>query len=291
MAKEKNPAELIAESEKKQIQNEKKQLKKQQKEQKKEAKLRAKEIAKREDALLDEEESNGLLTFGATVLIVFLWLAVICVIVKLDIGGFGSSVLTPLLKDVPVVNRILPGNSLTETTDPTSYGGYTSLKDAVEQIRYLELELEKAQKESSSKDSDLESLKAEVIRLKEFEKMQLDFQRIRTKFYQDVVYSDKGPGEDGFREYYESMDPTTAEYIYKQVVTQLEESREIQELADTYAEMKPKEAAAALEAMTDNLDLAARILKQLNTEDRGAIMGKMKPDVAAKLTKILDPES
>lgn len=291
MAREKSQEELLAESEKKQLQSEKKQLKKEQKAQKKEAKRRAKEIAKREDALADDEESNGLLTFGATVLIVALWIAVICIIIKLDIGGFGSSVLTPILKDVPVVNRILPGNSLTETTDTESYGGYTSLKDAVEQIRYLELELEKAQNESSSKDDDLDNLKAEVIRLQEFEEMQLEFQRIRNEFYEEVVYSDKGPGEEVFKEYFETMDPTTAEYIYKQVITQLEESQEVEDFAATFSGMKPKEAAAIIEAMTDNLDLGARILKLLSAEERGAIMGAMDPDVAARLTKIMDPES
>uniref|UniRef100_UPI00405659BD MotE family protein n=1 Tax=Acetatifactor sp. TaxID=1872090 RepID=UPI00405659BD len=291
MAKEKTQEELLAESEKKQIQNEKKELKKQQREQKKEAKRQAKEIAKREEALVDEEESNGLLTFGATVLIVVLWIAVVCVIIKLDIGGFGSGVLTPILKDVPIVNRILPGVSLTETTDTESYGGYTSLKDAVEQIRYLELELERVQNESSSKDEDLDNLKAEVIRLKEFEKKQLEFQRIRTEFYEEVVYSDKGPGEDAFQEYFESMDPSTAEYIYKQVVTQLEESRDIEEYVATYSSMKPKAAAAMFETMTDNLDLVARILGGMTAEQRGDILNVMDPDVAGRLTKIMDPES
>ncbi len=284
-------AEMAAESEKKKIQDEKKQLKKQQREQKKEAKRRAKEIAKREDALIEDEESNGLLTFGATILIVALWLAVICIIIKLDIGGFGSNVLTPLLQDVPVVNKILPGTELTETTDSENYGGYTSLADAVEQIRTLEKELEKAQTESSSKDEEITSLKAEVVRLKEFEEKQVEFQRIRTEFYEEVVYSEKGPGVEEYQKYYESMDPTTAEYIYKQVVTQIEESQEIQDFATTYSEMKPKQAAEIFEAMTDNLDLAARILKVMSAEDRGAILGAMNSDVAARLTKILDPES
>lgn len=291
MAREMSHEEMAAETEKKKIQDEKKQLKKQQKEQKKEAKRRAKEIAKREEALVDEDESNGLLTFGATILIVALWLAVICIIVKLDIGGFGSNVLAPILKDVPVVNCILPGNSLTETTDSGSYGGYTSLKDAVEQIKNLELELEKVQSNSSAKDEELKNLKAEVIRLKEFEEKQVEFQRIRTEFYEEVVYSDKGPGKDAFQEYYESMDPATAEYIYKQVVTQMEESSEVLAFAETYSQMKPKQAAGIIEAMTDNLDLAARILKVMNAEERGAIMGVMDPEVAARLTKIMDPES
>lgn len=291
MAGVKSQDEIMAEAEKKQIQNEKKQLKKQQKDQRKEAKRRAKEIARREDALDDDGASSGVLTFFATILIVILWLAVICIIIKLDIGGFGSSVVTPLLKDVPVVNRILPGNSLTETTDGEGYGGYTSLKDAVEQIRYLELELEKAQNLSTSNDEDLNNLKAEVLRLKEFEEKQIEFQRIRTEFYEEVVYSDKGPGAEAFQEYYESMDPATAEYIYKQVVTQLEESKEIVELAESFSEMEPEQAADIFEAMTDNLNLAARLLLIMEPKERGAIMGVMEPDVAARLTKIMDPES
>lgn len=241
--------------------------------------------------MADEEEGNGLLTFGATVLIVLLWLAVICVVIKLDIGGFGSSVVAPVLKDVPVLNRILPGNSLTETTNPENYGGYTSLKDAVEQIKRLELELERTQNASASKDEELGKLKAEVLRLQEFEQKQVDFQRIRTKFYEEVVYADKGPGVDAYQEYYESMDPMTAEYIYKQVIIQLEESKEVQDYAAAYSSMKPKEAAGIFEQMTNDLGLAARILKVMNAEDRGAIMGVMDPEVAAKLTKIMAPES
>lgn len=291
MAKEKSPEELASEAEKKKLADEKKQLKKQQKEQKKEAKRRAKEIAKQEDALGDEGEGNGLLTFGATVLIVLLWLAVICVVIKLDIGGFGSGVMTPLLKDVPVLNRILPGNSLTETTNPGEYGGYTNLKEAVDQIKELELQLERAQTESASKNEELDNLKAEVLRLREFEQKQVEFQRIRTEFYEEVVYSDKGPGAEEYQKYYETMDPTTAEYIYKQVVTQLEESQEIQDFAAAYSQMKPKQAAGIFEKMTDNLDLAARILKVMSAEDRGAILGQMDGEVAAKLTKIMAPES
>lgn len=291
MAREKSPEEIAAEAEKKRLQAEKKQLKKEQKEQRKEAKRRAKEIAKQEEDLDDDNEGGGLVTIGATILVVALWIAVICVIVKLDIGGFGSSVLTPILKDVPVVNRILPGNSLTETTDGEAYGGYTSLQDAVEQIKALELELERVQSASAVKDEDINTLKAEVLRLQEFEKKQTEFQRIRTEFYEEVVYAEKGPGADEFVKYYESMDPTTAEYLYKQVVAQQEESKEVQDYAAAYSSMKPKQAAAIFEAMTDNLNLAARILSEMSAEQRGDILGAMDPDVAAKLTKIMDPES
>ncbi len=291
MAKAKNLEGLAAPTEKEKLESEKKELKRQQREQRKEAKRRAREIARQEDALGEDEESNGLLTLGATLLIVALWLAVICVVIKLDVGGFGSRVLAPILQDVPVLNKILPENSVTETTDTESYGGYTSLEEAVEQIRSLEIQLEQAQNESRSKDEELDSLKAEVLRLQEFENSQVEFQRIKTEFYEEVVYTENGPGPEAYQKYYESMDPTTAEYIYKQVVTQLEESQEVQDYAEAYSQMKPKQAAGIFESMTDDLDLAARILKVMSAEDRGAIMGQMDPEVAARLTKIMDPES
>ena len=291
MAREKTPEENAADNERKQLVEEKKNLKKEQQPQRKEATRLGREIAKQEDELEDGNEGNSLLTFGATILIVALWLAVICVIIKLDIGGFGSSVVTPILKDVPVLNRILPGNSVTETTNSGAYGGYTSLQDAVDQIKSLELQLEQIQNASSAKDEELDQLKAEVLRLKEFENQQVEFQRIQKEFYDEVVYSDKGPGAEEYKKYYESMDPATAEYIYKQVVTQLQESQEVQDYAAAYSAMKPKQAAAIFEQMTNNLDLAARILKVMSADDRGAILGAMNSEVAAKITKIMDPES
>lgn len=290
MARQEDLQQDTVKTEKKQIQSEKKQLKSEQKQQKKEAKRRAREIAKRENELADEDEGGGFATFAATILIVLVWLAVIAVIIKLDVGGFGSNVLTPILQDVPVVNKILPGNSILETNDPESYGGYTSLVDAVDYIRELELELERLQTSVNQKDAEITELKANVVRLQEFEQKQVEFQRIKTEFYEEVVYAEKGPGAEEYKKYYEEMDPTTAEYIYRQVIVQLQESSEVQDWAAAYSQMKPKQAADILEAMED-MDMAARILKTMSAENRGAVMGVMDPAIAAKLTKIMAPES
>lgn len=283
--------ELTAEAqmEKNRIQNEKRQLKKDQKDQRREVKRRAKEIARQEEALGDEE-GNGLVTFGATVFIVILWLAVICVIVKLDIGGFGSTVLAPILHDVPVLNKILPSTAVTETNDPDSYGGYSSLQEAVAYIRELELEVERYQNASNAKDSDLELMRAEVQRLQEFERAQVEFQRIQNEFFEEVVYSEKGSGAEEYRKWYEAMNPSTAESLYRQVVVQLEESTAFQEYARTFAEMKPKAAAQVMEEMTD-LKQVARILKALSAEERGNIMNQMSSDFGARVATIMDPDS
>ena len=55
--------------------------------------------------------------------------------------------------------------------------------------------------------------------------------------------------------------------------------------------MKPKEAAEIFNTMTDNLNLVAKILNSMSAEERGKILAAMEPDIAARLTKIMDPDS
>ena len=277
-------------AEKKRLADEKKKLKEEQKKQKKEARKRAKEIEAQEAELSADDESGGFFTVIATIGIILVWVAILCVVIKLDVGGFGSKVLTPLLKDVPVVNQILP-NSQNSGNISTDNGGYTNLNDATEQIKNFELQLQQAQTDNLKLQEDVANLKAENARLQEFEDKQVEFQRIKNEFYEEVVYTENGPGAEAYQKYYESMDPTTAEYLYKQVIAQLQEDKSVQDYAAAYSSMKPKKAAAIFEQMTDNLNLAARILKTMSAENRGNILAEMDPTIAAKLTKIMDPES
>ncbi len=283
-----------AKLEKKRLKEEKKKLKAEQKEQKKLAKQRAREIDDREDELSEGEDASSGSVFAVTFVIVLIWIAILCLIIKLDFGGFGSNVLAPILKDVPIINMILPSVSEEDTASPEQqeeYGGYSSLKDAVDYIKELELELERAQTSQTSNAEELAELKAQVERLKTFEDNQVDFQRVVTEFYEEVVYADKGPGIEEYRKYYEEMDPATAEYLYKQVIQQSEESRKISEYVESYSSMKPASAAAIFAQMTDNLDLVSRILGAMDSEQRGSILAAMDPELASRLTKMMDPES
>lgn len=282
-----------AKLEKKRLKEEKKKLKQEQKEQRKAAKEKAREIADQEEELIGAEGAGSGSVFLVTFIIVLIWVAILCLVVKLDFGGFGRNVLTPVLKDVPVLNMILPGSADTEggsEGEEDGYGGYTSIEEAVDYIKELELELERAQSAQSDKNKEVDELRAEVDRLKTFEDSQVEFQRIKTEFYEEVVYADKGPGIEEYQKYYEEMDPATAEYLYKQVVAQTAESKEIEEYAKTYSAMKPKAAAAILAEMTDNLDLAVRILGAMEADSRAKILEAMDPEIAARITKIMDPE-
>lgn len=285
-----NPG-VDTQAEKKRLKDEREKIKKEQKAQRKEAKQRAKEISKQEAQLSEDEEPGGVSVVLVTLVIVVIWLAILCLLIKLDVGGFGSGVLAPVLKDVPVVNKILPTDSVITTDDEEAYGGYTSLRDAVDYIRELELELERAQSVSNTDYEEISALRAEIDRLKTFEDAQIEFERIKTEFYEEVVYSDKGPGVEEYQKYYEMMDPVTAEYLYKQVLGQVAFDAQLADYAQAYSEMDPSQAASIFEEMTDSLDLVAKILYQMNAEDRGNILGVMDAEVAARVTKIMDPDS
>jgi len=69
-------------------------------------------MAKKDKLDLIEKDGEGigskLLSAFFVLLIILVWLVIIIALIKFDVGGFGNSVLRPILKDVPVVNLILP---------------------------------------------------------------------------------------------------------------------------------------------------------------------------------------
>lgn len=291
MAKELHPDDALALEQKKKLVAEKKQFKADQKNQRKEAKKRARELAEQE-ADLDEEAGRGRLsTFLASVVIIVLWLAIIGVMIKLDVAGLGSNIMAPIIGDVPILKELLPNDTLQELSDGDSYYGYSSLKDAVDQIKLLELELQKTQAESVEKSSEIERLGAEVERLKTFEDSQVDFQKIQQEFYEEVLYAENGPGVEEYTKFYESMDPTTAENLYKEAIQESVADAKMTDYVNTYTKMPADTAAAIFENMTDNLELVSEILMSMDYETRSSIIANMSPDFAAKITKIMYPDS
>jgi flagellar motility protein MotE (MotC chaperone) len=270
------------EQRKKQLQEEKLKMKTD----RKAAKKRAKEIAKQEEELDDGEGGGGFMTFFTTVSIVVVWLALIVLAIKLDVGGFGSNVLAPIIRDIPVIRNILPSDTLGDIGSTTE--DVSTLKA---RIADLEQQLQVAQSAAGAETEQITNLQAEVARLKQFEDKQVEFERIQRSFYEEVVYAENGPGADTFRQYYEEMNPELAESLYKQVVTEDEADAKIQDYVKTYTAMKPAQAAAIFESMTDDMNLIAQILSAMTAEERGAILGAMNTETAARITKLLNPQT
>ncbi len=277
-------------AERKKLDEEKKKLKKEQDAQRKEARKRAKELADQEAQLEGETTGGGISMFFVTLFIIIIWLAILGILIKLDVGGFGSGVLAPVIGNVPVLNKILPRDTTTETEDLEAYYGYTSLDEAVDQIKALELELQSARTANETYAGDVALLQEEVRRLQTFEQSQEEFQRIRTEFYEEVIYAENGPGPDEYRKYYEQIDPTTAEYLYQLVVKSSAASSQMADYAATYAAMPAEDAAAIFDTMGNSLELVGEILWSMTSAQRGAILAQMDESIAAQVTRIMDPK-
>ncbi len=238
---------------------------------------------------VDIEEKEG--GKGAVILVVavlvILWLAILALCIKMDVGGFGSKVMYPVLKNIPGVNKILPKTEADVVYD-ADYP-YATLADALEQIRALELEIQNHQDQHTTDQTTIEDLTAENNRLKQFETNQAAFEKEKNAYYEEVVYGDKAISTEEYKKYYEGIDPEHAEILYKQVIKDLETSEEVQNYAAAYSAMKPAQAAGIFEAMTDDLELAGEILWSMDSDSRGKILGAMDKDIAAKITKIMEP--
>ena len=235
----------------------------------------------------DEETVGGkILVFFVTIIIILIWLAIFAMLIKLDVGGFGSGVLAPVIKDVPYLNKILPDSVTEEVSTEDSQYAYTNLDDAINRIKELEIELADAQNSANSDADYIAQLEEKAKELDTYKQNEADFEKEKEKWYEDVVFSEDAPDISNYKEYYESID---AEVLYKQVVEQTLTDEQMDDYVKTYSSMKPKEAAAIFDTMTDNLQLVADILSNMDTQSRGDILGKMNSDTAAKVTEIMEP--
>ena len=262
------------------------------KEEKRNRKLAKKEAKKNGTTDEFEEESGGgkAAVVFVTLMIIVIWIAILAVLIHFDVGGFGSTVMQPILKDVPYVNKILPKTEEEETkTKEDSKYPYRTVDEAVAYIKELEKELADAKESNSENDAYVADLEAQAAQWKEYKENEQKFEEEKAKFYKEVVFSDQAPDINEYKKYYESIDPQNAENLYKQVVEQQEKDDDMSDYVKAYSQMKQKQAAAIFDTMTDNLELVAKILSAMKADARGDILGNMKTDTAAKVTKLMEP--
>jgi len=249
-------------------------------------------MAKKKNGLVNVEEKKGnkLITIIIALLIIVLWLGLFGLFIKLDVGGFGSTVMRPLFKDVPIIKEILPDEEVEESDEYP----YKSLAEAINYIKELEKEIKTLKDAGKADDETIADLEAEVQRLKAFEEEQLAFQLLKEEFYDEVVFGDEALSYEEYKRYYEEINPDYAEVLYKQVLEKYMFDMRYQELAEVYGQMDPDAAAAALYEMTGNLtDTAVAILQNMETEERAAVLEALSEIDAvfcAKLTVMLSPQ-
>lgn len=231
-----------------------------------------------------EEERKGskIVSFLIALVIVIIWLGVFALLIKMDIGGFGSRVLAPVLEDVPIINKILPGDSgYTDSEGNT----YKNLDAAMARIAELELQLDSMNSSGAANSDYIAELEAEIDRLRIFEEAQKDFEKRVAEFDREVVFADKAPDLEEYKKFYEGIDPANAAVLYQQVVEQIQIDANMEEQGKRFANMDAEKAAQILSEMTGDLDLVCGILKSMKTNQSAEIIANMTSEFAAKVTK------
>ncbi len=236
----------------------------------------------------DDDTSAGgkVAVFFVTLFIIIIWLAIMVLLIKWDVGGFGSKVMYPILKDVPYLNMVLPEVKVEE--DQSKYP-YTTISEANAYVNDLMAEIAAKQLKIDEDKAEIDELMSKINKLSVYEANEKEYERLKKKFDEEVVFSDSAPDISNYQEYYEQISPENAEKIYKQVLEQQLTDSELADYVSTYSSMKAKNAAAIFDTMTDKLGLVAQILEAMDPQSRANIMGAMQAENAAKLTSIMNP--
>ena len=246
---------------------------------------------KKEKTKADSEDSgeglgSKIVLAFVTLLIIVIWLGIIILLIKTDAGGFGSTVLRPIIEDIPYLNMILPEKDELEE----SKHQFDTIEDAVDRIKELEAMLDAALAEGELDEATILELQNQIAALSVFKEEQDEFERAKEKWYEEVVFGTDGVDYEWYKTFYESIDPENAEVLYKQVVEQHVYDTAMEDYVRTYSTMQPKAAAAIFDEMMGQSKLLAEILMNMDAQSRSDILAKMKPENAAKLTAIMEPD-
>ena len=231
----------------------------------------------------EEEKKGGLLTVFIVMLIIFIWIAIFALLIHLDVGGLGTS-LRPMLKDIPVVNKILPP----VTDDELAWENDLAYKDIVEanqRIKELEILVDKLTIDGEDKDDEITALTAQVNRLKELEKQMADFEDRVYEFDKKIVFGENAPSIDEYIKWYETISPENAERIYEMAIQKEAYNATIKEKANYYEKMKASAAADVFENMTADLEYVCKLLYCMKVQSVSDILAAMDPLYAAKVTR------
>lgn len=248
------------------------------------------------DDMLDDQndkKGNKVIIALVSILIILIWLAILALLVKLDVGGFGSNVLRPVLKDVPVINKILPEPSDDEVLANSKYS-YSSMAEAIARIEELEKENLALREAAAENAEQIANLSAEVARLTPFETYQANYVKLKKEFDEQVVFGNDYIGNyaadpEEYIKWYDTLDPENAAILYEMALERAAIAQVIKDLASTYAKMKPAQAATVLEELTGDEEKVAQILTAMNVGNAADILNNMDPTYAAKITLLIYP--
>ncbi|PKM54065.1 MAG: hypothetical protein CVV00_09720 [Firmicutes bacterium HGW-Firmicutes-5] len=235
-----------------------------------------------------EDRENNIMKIVGGILVGLLVLAIaLAALIKFDVGGLGTTVIGPVIKDVPVLNMILPEMPEISEEDVEAYN-FETVEEAVEILKITEKMLMEKSEEAENIGEQLSDLTAEVERLRIFEANQVQFQEDKAQFDELLATT---PAAIVYTEWFEKMYPENAVALYESMIGDVVFDETLKETVDIYQNMKPAQAAPVLESMSvTQMDQVAAIIKGVSPDQAAKIMGLMEPRTAARITSFIYPE-
>ena len=157
------------------------------------------------------------------------------------------------------------------------------MDEAMRELDTLKQQVEMLTKENTAQAIEITQLKSENTRLKFFEDDVTAFEDRVQRFEQYVVFNDKAPDVTAYREFYESIEPENAAQLYQAVVELIQYDEGIIKQAELFANMKPGQAAEALQEMTADIEFITKVLLAMKKDNATEIMNKMDALFVAKV--------
>jgi flagellar motility protein MotE (MotC chaperone) len=155
----------------------------------------------------------------------------------------------------------------------------------LEHANHRIFELEDEREQLISLKEEAEAVKLENEKLLE----QIEKERVQLQEDKKVVSEIIAQGSpEGLKDYFNRIDPETAQRIYTEIIKQEAVDQQIKTMAKTYAEMEPANAAAVLTELKDkDIELVLDIISLMKADASAEIMENMEPALAAELMKKL----
>ena len=149
--------------------------------------------------------------------------------------------------------------------------------------RIMELEGEKEQLSSLKDEAEAVKLENEKL-LERIEQERAQLQKEKEEVAQIIANGNP----EGLKDYFNRIDPETAQKIYTEIIKQEAADQQVKKMAKTYAEMEPANAAAVLTELKDrDIELVLDIISLMKADESAEIMENMDPELAAELIKKL----
>lgn len=200
-----------------------------------------------------------------------------------NVGNIRDEYVYPLLRDIPVIGEWIPQE---ENAEQDEYSDLTK-EQLIVQNKKLIAEKKTLEEDKKTLTNKISDNSKEIARLKEIEANQLKFQNEKAEFDRKIAENDI----KAFKDYYESVYPENADKIYKEIVTQEAADKKLKQYVQPFESMKKDAAAKVLEEMIGtDMEQVVRILNNISSEQRGAILGAMEPANAAAVVKQMAPD-